>query len=160
MTTATMNTFNSDLMGVDSSQYIPVLYKIVAMCDIEKNRTGHKVGGKKKDFKLLALDADVYEDVVNRSDMLLDIIHKEYPGYSCEFTCVEKVRNIPISVDLVSETDPCKISTANRAISELASITLGKRFEDPVIIIRNYNLDKSECDYAMMDGEGLHFSEL
>ena len=137
-------------------EYVPRLYKITAMCDNEKNRMPGSIGGIKKSYKLLVLDEKTYQDITTNSSILLDIIHKEYPELSCRLTSVDKVRDIPISLSLVDQNNPNKLNTAAKATAELLNVVYNSHVEDPVIIIRSYDVKDSRCNYGLINVNGLH----
>lgn len=141
-------------------EYMPRLYKINALCDDEKNRMPGSIGGIKKSYKLLVLTEQAYHDITTNSNILLDIIHKEYPELSCRLTSVQKVRDITISTSLVDKDNPCKIDTTNRAVSELCAVVCGSHVEDPVFVIGSYDLNSCRCNYGLINSRGLHLDSL
>lgn len=144
----------------DMIKYIPKLYKVSAICEQEKNRQRGHLGGINVEFKVLLNTEEDYENVVNRSSILIDIINKEYPQYECRLTDVSMIRRIPVSNDLVDPLKPSLESTTSKALNSLLDRIYGRRYEDPAIYIHQYDIDNGTCIYSIITSDGLCVDKL
>lgn len=133
------------------TENLPKLYKITAVCDKEfKKKSRDDIGGNKISFKLLIPRHEDFMNVVDRSNLLLNVINKEYPEYNCKLTHIELVRNIAVSSRIVDPKKPTMRRSINNAFNSLVGVVANRLYEDHVILITDYDCEGETCNYALI----------